>query len=140
MILALFEEKVEQKFVQPTFVMDFPKEKSPLAKCKQDHPEIAERFELFIGRLEAANAYSELNDPQEQYRIFEQQVERRKAGDAEAFMMDEDYIRALEFGMPPASGLGVGIDRLVMLLTDSPSIRDVIFFPLMRPQTAEPPE
>jgi lysyl-tRNA synthetase class 2 len=138
-ILALFEEKVEPKLVRPTFVVEFPKETSPLAKRKENEPEVAERFELFVGRLEIANAYSELNDPEEQYEIFKQQMAKRQAGDLEAFMMDEDYIRALEYGMPPASGLGVGIDRLVMLLTDSSSIREVIAFPLMRPESAEPP-
>jgi lysyl-tRNA synthetase class 2 len=137
-ILALFEEKVEPKLVQPTFVVEFPKETSPLAKCKEDEPNVAERFELFIGRLELANAYSELNDPAAQYEIFEQQMARRQAGDLEALMMDEDYIRALEYGMPPASGLGVGIDRFAMLLTDSSSIREVIAFPLLRPESSEP--
>ncbi len=134
MILELFEEKIEPTLVQPTFVMEFPKEKSPLAKSKADDANIAERFELFIGRLEIANAYSELNDPAEQLMRFQEQARRRAEGDLEAMCIDEDYIRALEYGMPPASGLGVGIDRLVMLLTDSASIRDVILFPTLRPE------
>ena len=134
MLVGLFEECAEGNIWQPTIVRDFPKSLCPLAKCKEGDPHTAERFELFLGGLEMANAYSELNDPEEQLANFRDQVKRREAGDQEATMMDEDYVRALEQGMPPASGLGIGIDRLVMVLTDSASIRDVILFPLMRPE------
>jgi lysyl-tRNA synthetase, class II len=132
--VLLFEELVEPKIVQPTFVYDFPKSQCPLAKSAENDPATAERFELFCCGLELANAYSELNDPGEQLARFEEQVQRRAAGDMEAMAeVDHDYIHALEYGMPPASGLGIGIDRMVMLFTDSPAIRDVILFPLMRP-------
>ena len=133
-LLGLFEECAEKSLWQPTIVYDYPKSLCPLAKCKQDDPHTAERFELFTLGMEMANAYSELNDPEEQEANFADQVRRRAEGDEEATMMDEDYVRALEHGMPPASGLGIGVDRLVMLLTDSASIRDVILFPLMRPE------
>ena len=132
-LVTLFEENVESTLKQPTFVIDYPKSLCPLTKSKADDPLTAERFELYIGGIEIANAYSELNDPAEQLRRFEEQVAQKAAGDDEAMSeVDRDYVRALEYGMPPCSGLGIGIDRLVMMLTDSASIRDVILFPLMR--------
>ncbi|HET7617149.1 MAG TPA: lysine--tRNA ligase [Vicinamibacterales bacterium] len=130
----IFERLSEDALVQPTFVYDFPTEVSPLSKQRADDPDTVERFELYIGGFEVANAFSELNDPAEQRRRFEAQLRDRAAGNHEAHAMDEDYIRALEYGLPPTAGEGVGIDRLVMLLTNSPSIRDVILFPLMRPR------
>ena len=138
LIINLFEENIERTLIQPTFIVEFPKCISPLAKSKPDAPHVAERFEAYAGGMEIANAYSELNDPREQYMRFAEQVERRKGGDLEAVgEIDKDYIRALEYGMPPTSGLGLGMDRLAMLLTNSASIRDVILFPLMRPLSEE---
>ena len=134
LIMDAFEQRIEATLVGPIIVYDFPAEVSPLAKRRSDDPLVAERFEVFVASFEIANAYSELNDPEEQYRRFQEQMALRTAGDLEAQQMDEDYVRALEYGMPPASGLGIGIDRLAMLLTDSPSIRDVILFPTLRPE------
>jgi lysyl-tRNA synthetase, class II len=130
----IFERLNQESLIQPTFVYDFPTEVSPLSKQRADDPDTVERFELYIGGFEVANAFSELNDPAEQRRRFEAQLKDHAAGDLEAHAMDEDYIRALEYGLPPTGGEGVGIDRLVMLLTNSLSIRDVILFPLMRPR------
>ena len=131
----LFDHFVEPKLAQPTFITDYPIELSPLSKKKEDDPSLVERFELFIGRKEIANAYTELNDPIDQKQRFEEQVAEREAGDDEAHWMDNDFIRALEYGMPPTAGEGIGIDRLVMLLTDSPSIRDVILFPQLKKES-----
>ena len=141
-IVELFEEFAEPHLIQPTFITDFPKPVSPLSKASPSDPSVAERFEYFVGALESANGFSELNDPEEQYQRFKDQVQQRERGDEEAMVMDEDYIRALSYGMPPAAGIGVGIDRLVMLLANKHSIRDVILFPHMRPekQKAESPE
>jgi lysyl-tRNA synthetase, class II len=130
----IFETLVEEKLIQPTFIIDFPKSISPLSKASPDNPQIAERFELFINGMEVANGFSELNDPKEQYERFVDQMSERERGDEEAMILDEDYIRALSYGMPPAAGIGIGIDRLVMLLTNRHSIRDVILFPHMRPE------
>lgn len=133
-IVELFEEFAEPHLIQPTFITDFPKPVSPLSKASPLDPTVAERFEYFVGALESANGFSELNDPEEQYQRFKDQVLQRERGDEEAMVMDEDYIRALSYGMPPAAGIGVGIDRLVMLLANKHSIRDVILFPHMRPE------
>jgi lysyl-tRNA synthetase class 2 len=133
-VTDIFEALWEDRMVAPTFVYDFPTEVSPLSKQHADDPETVERFELYVGGFEVANAFSELNDPAEQRRRFEAQLADRARGDLEAHEMDEDYIRALEYGLPPTGGEGVGIDRLVMLLTNRPSIRDVLLFPHMRPR------
>jgi lysyl-tRNA synthetase, class II len=137
-VMEIFEKLCEDRLIQPTFVYDFPTEVSPLSKQKPDDPDTVERFEMYLGGFEIANAFSELNDPDEQRRRFEAQLASRASGDLEAHAMDEDYIRALEYGLPPTGGEGVGIDRLVMVLTNSPSIRDVILFPLMKKRDALP--
>jgi lysyl-tRNA synthetase class 2 len=142
-LVELFEQHVESNLIQPTLIYDFPKVVSPLSKASPADPAVAERFELFIVSMECANGFSELNDPAEQYQRFLDQGAQRERGDEEAMVMDEDYIRALSYGMPPAAGIGIGIDRFVMLVTNKQSIRDVILFPHMRPERkggdSEPP-
>ena len=132
--IEIFEKTVEDQLKQPTFITGYPTEVSPLSRANDENPFITDRFEMFIGGRELANGFSELNDPEDQAARFRQQVEEKEAGDEEAMHYDADYVRALEYGMPPAAGEGIGIDRVVMLLTDSPSIRDVILFPHMRPE------
>jgi lysyl-tRNA synthetase, class II len=142
-IAALFEAVAEEHLTQPTIIYEFPTAVSPLSKQKPDEPDWTERFEIYAGQMEIANGFSELNDPEDQRRRFEGQLKERERGDEEAHQMDEDYIRALSYGMPPAGGVGVGVDRLCMLLTDSHAIRDVILFPLLRPEksaASEEPE
>jgi lysyl-tRNA synthetase class 2 len=133
--VEIFEKTVEDDLKAPTFITAYPTEVSPLSRRNDDDPFVADRFEFFVGATELANGFSELNDPEDQAERFRAQAKSRAAGDEEAMYYDEDYIRALEYGMPPAAGEGVGIDRLVMLLTDSASIRDVLLFPHMRPET-----
>ncbi len=133
----MFETLVEPSIVQPTIIYDYPTAVSPLSKQSPENPEVVERFEFFIGGFEVGNAFSELNDPLEQKKRFEDQLAQRAGGDDEAHQMDEDYVRALAYGLPPTAGEGIGIDRLTMLLTGSKSIRDVILFPLMRPEAQE---
>lgn len=132
-IAQFFDEKVEETLIQPTFIYEYPIENSPLAKKDPKDGRMTQRFELFIGGREYANAFSELNDPIDQYERFLDQVKQRESGDDEANMMDTDFVTSLEYGMPPTGGMGMGIDRLVMLLTDEASIRDVLLFPTMKP-------
>lgn len=131
-VSEIFEAVAEEKLINPTFIIDYPKEISPLSKSKEDNPELTDRFELFVAGMELSNGFNELNDPIDQKERFQKQVDSRNAGDEEACMMDEDYIRALEYGLPPTAGAGMGVDRLVMLLTNKQSIRDVLLFPYMR--------
>jgi len=133
--IEIFEKTVEHRLVDPTFITAYPVEVSPLSRRSDTDPFVADRFEFFVGGQEMANGFSELNDPEDQEARFRAQAANRAAGDEEAMYYDEDYVRALEYGLPPSAGEGIGIDRLVMLFTDSPSIRDVLLFPLMRPDT-----
>jgi lysyl-tRNA synthetase class 2 len=130
----LFDETTETKLIQPTFIVDYPAEVSPLARRNDRNPDITDRFELYITGREMANGFSELNDPEDQAARFAEQAKQKEAGDEEAMYYDADYIRALEYGLPPTAGEGIGIDRLIMLFTNSASIRDVILFPHMRPE------
>jgi lysyl-tRNA synthetase class 2 len=134
LIDEIFGAKCEGQYIQPTFITDYPKEMSPLCKQHRDNPELTERFELMVCGKEIANAYSELNDPIDQRERFEAQVALADRGDDEAMFIDQDFLRALEYGMPPTSGLGIGMDRLIMYLTNNPSIQEVLFFPQMKPE------
>jgi lysyl-tRNA synthetase, class II len=137
-IATIFEGIAEPHLIQPTIIYDFPLAVSPLSKQKPDEPDWVERFEFYIGGFELGNAFSELNDPEEQRKRFEQQLTQRERGDDEAHQMDEDYVRALAYGLPPTGGEGIGVDRLTMILTGASSIRDVILFPLLRPRKTTP--
>jgi len=134
LIDEIFGEKCEHHYVQPTFITDYPKSMSPLTKEHRDNPKLTERFELIVNGKELANAYSELNDPIDQKERFEMQLALSEKGDDEAMFIDQDFLRALEYGMPPTSGIGIGIDRLVMLMTNNISIQEVLFFPQMKPE------
>jgi lysyl-tRNA synthetase class 2 len=134
LIDAIFGEKCEQHLIQPTFIIDYPTELSPLTKRHRSKPNLTERFELFVNGKEICNAYSELNDPIDQLERFQDQIKLKEKGDDEAMFIDLDFVRALEYGMPPTAGMGIGIDRLVMMMTGASSIQDVLLFPQMRPE------